>query len=62
MLDGDPILIKPGSNYKIIFNTEDRLPSSYEILDENFSSIPINIENNEYYLDATFKKLFISVE
>jgi len=31
-------------------------------LDENFSSIPINIENNEYYLDATFKKLFITVE
>ena len=62
ILDGDPILINPGSNYKIIFNTEDSLPSSYEILNENFSSIPINIENNEYYLDATFKKLFISVE
>ena len=62
ILDGDPILIKPGSNYKIIFNTEDSLPSSYEILNENFSSIPINIENNEYYLDATFKRLFISVE
>ena len=62
ILDGDPIVIKPGSNYKIIFNTEDSLPSSYEILDENFSSIPIKIENNEYYLDATFKKLFITVE
>jgi hypothetical protein len=62
VLDGDPILIKPGSNYKIIFNTEDSLPNSYEILNENFTSIPVNIENNEYYLDATFKKLFIRVE
>ena len=62
VLDGDPILIKPGSNYKIIFNTEDSLPNSYEILNESFTSIPVSIENNEYYLDATFKKLFIRVE
>ena len=62
VLDGDPISIKPGSNYKIIFNTEDSLPISYEILNENFTSIPVSIEKNEYYLDATFKKLFIRVE
>ena len=62
VLDGDPIVIKPGSNYKIIFNTEDSLPNSYEILNESFTSIPVSIENNEYYLDATFKKLFIRVE
>tara|TARA_A100001015_G_scaffold287950_1_gene358261 strand:+ start:13081 stop:14274 length:1194 start_codon:yes stop_codon:yes gene_type:complete len=62
VLDGDPITIKPGSNYKIIFNTEDSLPKSFEILNENFTTTPVNIENNEYYIDATFKKLFISVE
>ena len=62
VLDGDPILIKPGSNYKIIFNTEDSLPNTYELLNENFTSIPVSIEDNEYYLDATFKKLFIRVE
>ena len=37
ILDGDPILINQGSIYKIIFNTEDSLQSSYEILNENFS-------------------------
>ncbi len=62
VLDGDPITIKPGSNYKIIFNTEDSLPKSFEILNESFTTIPVSIENNEYYIDATFKKLFISVE
>ena len=62
MLDGDPITIKPGSNYKIIFNTEDSLPKSFEILNENFTTIPVNLENNEYYIDATFKNLFISLE
>ena len=48
--------------YKIIFNTEDSLPISYEILNENFTSIPVSLEKNEYYLDATFRKLYISVE
>ena len=61
-LDGSPFQIKPGSNYKIIFNTEDSLPISYEILNENFTSIPVSLEKNEYYLDATFRKLYISVE
>ena len=61
-LDGSPFQIKPGDNYKIIFNTEDSLPISYEILNENFTSIPVSLEKNEYYLDATFRKLYISVE
>ena len=61
-LDGSPFQIKPGSNYKIIFNTEDSLPISYEILNENFTSIPVSLEKNEYYLDATFRKLYISIE
>ena len=61
-LDGSPLQIKSGSNYKIIFNTEDSLPISYEILNENFTSIPVSLEKNEYYLDATFRKLYISVE
>ena len=61
-LDGSPFQIKPSSNYKIIFNTEDSLPISYEILNENFTSIPVSLEKNEYYLDATFRKLYISVE
>jgi hypothetical protein len=61
-LDGAPFQIKSGSNYKIIFNTEDSLPISYEILNENFTSIPVSLEKNEYYLDATFRKLYISIE
>jgi len=61
-LDGSAFQIKPGSNYKIIFNTEDGLPKSYEILNEDFTSIPVSLEKNEYYLDATFRKLYISIE
>mgnify|MGYP001491886674 FL=1 len=61
-LDGSEFQIKPGSNYKIIFKTEDGLPKSYEILNEDFTSIPVSLGNNEYYLDATFRKLYISIE
>ena len=61
-LDGSAFQIKTGSNYKIIFNTEDGLPKSYEILNEDFTSIPVSLEKNEYYLDATFRKLYISIE
>ena len=33
-----------------------------EILNEDFTSIPVSLEKNEYYLDATFRKLYISIE
>ena len=61
-LDGDPIQIEAGNNYKILFSLEDGLPKSYQIINENFTTIPVNLEDNEYYLDASFRRLYISVE
>jgi len=61
-IDGDPIEIEAGSNYKIIFTLEDGLPKFYQIIDENSSSVPMILDDNEYYLDASFKQLFISVD
>jgi hypothetical protein len=61
-LDGNPIVITPGNVYKIIFSLEDGLPKSYQIINENFTTAPVNLEENEYYLDASFRRLFISVE
>ena len=61
-LDGDPIQIEAGNNYKILFSLEDGLPKSYQIINENFTTVPVNLEDNEYYLDAIFRKLYISVE
>lgn len=61
-LDGDPILIKPGARYKITFELEDGLPKSYSVINENFTSVPIILDENEYYIDASFRNLSISVE
>ena len=61
-LDGDPIQIEAGNNYKILFSLEDGLPNSYQIINENFTTVPVNLEDNEYYLDASFRRLYISVE
>lgn len=61
-LDGNPIQIEAGNNYKILFSLEDGLPKSYQIINENFTTVPVNLEDNEYYLDAIFRKLYISVE
>lgn len=61
-LDGDPIQIEAGNNYKILFSLEDGLPKSYQIINENFTTVPVNLEDNEYYLDASFRRLYISVE
>ena len=41
---------------------EDGLPKSYQIINENFTTVPVNLEDNEYYLDASFRRLYISVE
>jgi hypothetical protein len=61
-LDGNPILIEPGNNYKILFELEDGLPKSYQIINENFTTVPIILEENEYYLDASFRNLIIEVD
>ena len=61
-LDGKPILIEPGNNYKILFELEDGLPKSYQIINENFTTVPIILEENEYYLDASFRNLIIEVD
>ena len=61
-LDGDPILIEPGAKYKITFELEDGLPKSYIIINENFTSVPIILEENEYFIDASFRNLSIRVE
>lgn len=62
VLDGNPIQITPGYKYKIIFNLEDGLPQSYQIFSENATNLPTLLEENEYYIDATFRRLFISVD
>lgn len=61
-LDGDPFQIETGNKYKILFSLEDGLPKSYQIINENFTTVPVNLEDNEYYLDASFRRLYISVE
>jgi len=61
-LDGNPILIESGNNYKILFELEDGLPKSYQIINENFTTVPIILEENEYYLDASFRNLIISID
>ena len=61
-LDGDPFQIETGNNYKILFSLEDGLPKSYQIINENFTTVPVNLEDNEYYLDTSFRRLYISVE
>jgi uncharacterized protein YwgA len=61
-LDGDPISISPGHRYKIVFSLEDGLPKSYQLMKENFTTVPVNLEYNEYYLDASFRRLYISVD
>jgi hypothetical protein len=61
-LDGNPIQIEAGNNYKILFSLEDGLPKTYQIINENFTTVPVNLEDNEYYLDASFRRLYISVE
>lgn len=61
-LDGDPILIKPGARYKITFELEDGVPKSYSIVNESFTSVPIILDENEYYIDASFRNLRIRVE
>ena len=61
-LDGDPIQIEAGNNYKILFSLEDGLPKSYQVINENFTTVPVNLEDNEYYLDVSFRRLYISVE
>ena len=61
-LDGTPISLTPGANYKLVFNLEEGLPESYRIIDEKFTTLPVRLEENEYYLDATFRKLLISIE
>jgi hypothetical protein len=61
-LDGNPILIEPGNNYKILFELEDGLPNSYQIINENLTTVPIILDENEYYLDASFRNLIIEVD
>ena len=61
-LDGNPILIEPGNNYKILFELKDGLPNSYQIINENLTTVPIILDENEYYLDASFRNLIIEVD
>jgi len=62
VLDGDAIQIEPGNIYKIIFNLEDGLPNSYQIINDKFTNVPITLEENEYYLDATIRRLYINID
>ena len=61
ILDGDPVQIESGSKYKIVFTLEDGLPKSYQLYREDSTTIPVSLEVNEYYLDASFKNLYIEV-
>jgi len=61
-LDGDPISISPGHRYKIVISLEDGLPKSYQLMKEKFTTVPVNLDDNEYYLDASFRRLYISVD
>ena len=61
-LDGLPISITPGFKYKFLITLEEGLPISYRYLKENFTSLPVQLENNEYFLDASFRKLQLSID
>lgn len=61
-LDGPSIPLTPGKKYKLIFSLEEGLPVAYRILEEQFTSLPVILEDNEYFIDASFRELIISVE
>ena len=61
-LDGLPIPISPGFKYKLIVTLDEGLPISYRFLKENFTSLPVQLENNEYFLDASFRRLQLSID